>query len=165
MIRSILALCGVLTLAAAAQTTASLPKAEAVLDRFIEVTGGRVAYEKRHSRVSHATVDIAAAGIPGKMTTHAQKPDRNPGALEFPGVGVIDSGNAGDIVWENSAVMGPRLKSGVEKDEALRDAVFNSPIHWRELYTKVENTGIETVDGRAYYKLVLTPKAGKPVTE
>jgi hypothetical protein len=61
--------------------------------------------------------------------------------------------------------MGPRVKSGIEKDEALRDAVFNAPIHWREMYTKVENTGIETVDGRAYYKLVLTPKAGKPITE
>jgi hypothetical protein len=165
MIRLNLALCGVLTLAAAAQTAAPLPKAEAVLDRFIEVTGGRAAYEKRHTRVSHATVDIAAAGIHGKMTVYAQEPNRNRGVLEFPGVGVIDSGNIGDVVWENSAVMGPRVKSGVEKDEALRDAVFNGPIHWREMYTKVENTGIETVDGRAYYKLVLTPKAGKPITE
>ena len=165
MIRLNLALCGVLTLAAAAQTAAPLPKAEAVLDRFVEATGGRAAYEKRHSRISHATVDIVAAGIHGKMTTYAQEPDRNRGVVEFPGVGVIDSGNIGGVVWENSAVMGPRLKSGVEKDEALRDAVFNGPIHWREVYTKVENTGVETLDGRDYYKLVLTPKAGKPITE
>jgi hypothetical protein len=165
MIRLNLALCGVLTLAAAAQTAVPLPKAEAVLDRFIEVTGGRAAYEKRHSRISHATVDVAAAGIHGTMTTYAQEPNRTRAVVEFPGVGVIDSGNFGDVVWENSAIMGPRLKSGVEKDESLRDAVFNGPIHWREVYTKVENTGVETLDGRDYYKLVLTPKAGKPITE
>ena len=165
MIKPTLALCGVLTLAAAAQISAPLPKAEAVLDRFIEVTGGRAAYEKRHSVIAKATFDIPAAGIHGKLTTYAQEPNRNRMVLEIPGVGVIDGGNSGDVAWENSAVMGPRVMSGIEKDEALRSAVFNSPIHWRELYTKVENTGIETVDGRACYKLVLTPKTGKPKTE
>ncbi len=165
MIRLTLALCGIATLTVSAQTAPPLPTAEAVLERYIEVTGGRAAYEKRHSRISHATVDIAAAGIHGKMTVYAQEPNRNRGILDFPGVGVIDSGNIGDVVWENSAMMGPRVKTGVEKDEALRDAVFNGPIHWREMYSKVENTGLETIDGRPYYKLVLTPKAGNTITE
>ncbi len=61
-------------------------------------------------------------------------------------------------------MLGARLKTGVEGAEALRAATFNAPLHWRELYTKVEVTGSETIDSEPCYKIVLTPKQGNPET-
>src|SRR5205809_48530 len=45
-------LCGAMLLAAGALPAADdLPKAETILDKYIEVTGGKAAYEKRHTGV------------------------------------------------------------------------------------------------------------------
>ena len=57
---------------------------------------------------------------------------------------------------------GPHVKTGVEKAQALREATFNQTLHWRDHFTKVETTGMETVNGEECYKVVLTPKEGKP---
>jgi outer membrane lipoprotein-sorting protein len=61
-------------------------------------------------------------------------------------------------------LQGTRLKEGAEKAEALREATYNEPLHWRELYTKAETVALEDVDGEPAYKIVLTPKEGKPET-
>jgi outer membrane lipoprotein-sorting protein len=56
------------------------------------------------------------------------------------------------------------VKDGSERAEAVREAKLNSNALWRDLYTKVETTGEETVDGEPCYKLVMTPTDGEPET-
>ena len=68
------------------------------------------------------------------------------------------------MAWESSAIQGPRIKDGAEKADAFRDGTFNSPLYWRKLYTKVETTGAEKVEGHDTYKVVMTPKEGSPTT-
>ena len=61
---------------------------------------------------------------------------------------------------------GDRLhRWSAEKDETIRKAVFNDELHAKELYEKIECVGIEDVDGKPAYKLVLTAKRGKTKTE
>src|SRR6185312_14193685 len=78
-------------------------------------------------------------------------------------LGKVEMGVQGQIAWENTAILGPRVKTGVERAEALREGSLNSTVNWRKLYPKVETAGIETIDGEECYKVVMTPVEGQPM--
>jgi len=48
-----------------------LPSAESVLDRYVQVTGGKQAYAKRKSEIAHGTLVYTALGIKGTITRYA----------------------------------------------------------------------------------------------
>lgn len=141
-----------------------LPKADTILDRFVEVVGGKSTFEKHHNEVMHGTMDLTGRGVKGTLTVYQQEPDQIRATIDLEGIGKIDSGTSGDIAWENSAMQGPRIKKGVEKSDAFRDATFNAVLKWRDLYANAETTGEENVNGHECYKVVLTPREGNPTT-
>jgi hypothetical protein len=143
----------------------ALPSVETVSGHFIDATGGKAAYEARHSLIEHATIDFAKQGLKGSLTIYEAAPDKYLGVTELPGIGKIAAGSNGDVAWENTALQGPRVKQGVERADALREGAFNAPLYWQKLYVKAEMAGAETVEGHDCYKVVLTPKEGKPITE
>jgi len=157
-------------LALAAATAASLaaadtlPKAETILDKYIEVTGGKAAYDKVHSEISTGTMEFAAMGLKGSMVSYTAEPNRRLTELTLPGIGKISDGSDGEVAWGSSAIQGPRVKDGDEKAEALLEARVNADAHWRDIYPKAETVAVEAVDGKDCYKLVLTPKSGSPMT-
>jgi outer membrane lipoprotein-sorting protein len=146
-------------LLASAQPAAkeTLPTAESILDRYVEVTGGKAAYEKVKSSVSSGTMEIPAQNISGKMTIYAAAPDKQYVVTEIGSVGKIEAGSNGEVFWEKSSMQGPRIRKGAEADLYRRGATFNAPLFWRKLYQKVETTGTDTVDGKTCYKVALTP--------
>jgi hypothetical protein len=150
---------------AAAPKTEALPKAETILDHFVEVTGGKAAYEQRKNEIATGTFEMAAQGIKGTMTIYSAPPDKSYRVIELEGVGKVESGTGDGVAWETNPMLGPRVLSGEEKSQNLREAAFNSAIAWRALYSKAETVGVETVDGQECYKVVLTPADGKPTTE
>jgi len=141
-----------------------LPKAEQILDKYVEVTGGKAAYEKLNNHIIKGTFEFVGMGIKANMTIYNAKPDKVYVLLESEAIGRIEEGTNGEVVWEISAMTGPRIKEGQERIDALRDATFNSELHWRKLYKKVECVGMETVDDKPCYKVVMTPNEGKPQT-
>ena len=141
-----------------------LPKAGTILDRFVEVVGGRAAFEKHHNEVMHGTMEFVGRGVKGTLTIYQAEPDQIRAIIDLEGIGKIDSGTSGDVAWENSALQGPRVKKGVEKSDAFRDAAFNAALKWRTLYAKAETTGVENVQDHECYKVVLTPAQGNPTT-
>jgi hypothetical protein len=143
---------------------ADLPTPDSILDRFIEVTGGKAAYESRKSEVVTGTVEFAAMGLKGSMATYYQEPDKYYMAMELAGVGKLETGLTGGVAWENSVLQGPRIKFGEELAQALREADMNGAFHWRDLFAKAETAGEETVEGEPCYKVVMTPAKGNPVT-
>src|ERR1700730_15975842 len=143
----------------------ALPNAETVLDRSIEVTGGKATFEKRHNEVMRVSMEFTGRGIKGTMTVYQAEPDKNIAIIEIEGIGKIESGSNGEIAWENSALQGPQTKQGEDKAGSLRDGTFNAALNWRKLYTKAETAGAETVEGHECFKVVLTAKEGKPTTE
>jgi len=152
-----------LVCAAAAFAADPLPSAESVLDRYVQVTGGKQAYEKRKSEIAHGTVEFAAIGIKGSMTRYAAEPDKYYTSMEIEGLGKVEMGVNGAVAWENSALLGPRVKTGLERAEAIREGSMNSTLNWRKLYPKVENAGIESIDGEDCYKVIMTPAEGQPM--
>jgi hypothetical protein len=140
-----------------------LPSAASVLDRYVQVTGGKQAYEKRRTEIAHGTVELPALGIKGSMTRYAAQPDKYYYTVDIQAIGKMETGVTGPVAWENSALLGPRVKTGVERAEAIREGNMNSTLNWRELYPKVENAGIEAIDGEECYKVVMTPAEGQPI--
>jgi hypothetical protein len=143
---------------------ADLPKAETILDKFVEVTGGKAAYQKLHSQMESGTFEIAAAGIKGAVTSYRAEPDLVYTEIVLEGIGKITDGSDGKVAWSNSAMQGPHVKEGAERAQAMHAARFNGELHWRETYKTAETTGVEAVDGKDCYKVVLTPAEGSAVT-
>jgi hypothetical protein len=142
-----------------------LPKAEQILDNFVEVTGGKAAYEKVHNEKFTGTFEFIGKGIKGTITSYRAEPNKSVAMVELEGIGTIQEGTDGTSAWESSSLQGPRIKQGDERAVSLREATLSAPLYWRKLYKHAETVGAETIGGQACYKVVLTPQEGKPETQ
>lgn len=136
--------------------------ADGIMDRYLEVTGGKAPREKVKSQTVTGRVEIPSQGIKGAVTIYRTQ-GASYMAMEIPGVGKMENGNKGDIAWEKSALMGPRLKEGDEKSQSLREAALDVESNWRNYFTATL-AGEEEAAGEACYKLILTPKTGSKET-
>jgi hypothetical protein len=142
-----------------------LPKAETILDHFVEVTGGKAAYQKHTHEKMTGTILVPEVGMTGTLTRYAAAPDQEYSALQLGPLGKAESGFSNGVAWEKNAITGPRVKNGDEKAQAEREARFNSQVDWRKVFAKVETTGSEAVNGEDCYKVQVTPMLGKPETQ
>jgi zinc protease len=63
-------------------------------------------------------------------------------------------------------LQGARLKTGDEKAFAIRSANSQSKfVDWKRFYKSIETVGIEDINGKPAYKIMLTPLEGKPETD
>jgi zinc protease len=146
------------------QEPGALPKAETVLADYIEATGGKATYEKFKNRSTSGTVEIPGANIKGKIQIIQAAPNRISVVTEIGPAGKSVQATDGKDVWE-VGLTGERLLDGPEKEDFLRKATFNEELHRRDVYEKMECVGIEDVEGKPAYKVVLTTKTGKSETE
>lgn len=161
-----LAACGVmLTTSASVMAEDTLPSAEQLLDKYVEVTGGKAAYQKLTTQVRTGKMEMAAMGQTIKLEIYTKAPNKMAQIAESEAMGKTQMGCDGEHVWMDSPMMGgAQLLDGERAEMTLAAAMFNSDLNWRERYTKVETVGSETIDGIPCYKLVRTPKQGEPET-
>jgi len=152
-----------LALAAAASAAEDI-KPEAILDKYVEVTGGRAAYEKIQTEIATGTLEIAGMGLSGTLTTYRTAPDKSYTIVDFNGAGKAEEGSDGQVAWSVNAMEGPKIKEGDERASALRTNALHGETRWREFYKKTELAGSEDVGGKACYKVVLTPNEGPAET-
>ena len=62
-----------------------LPTAKQVLDRYLEVTGGRAAHEKARHRTLTGTFEIKGTGTKGTLLLQQSAPDKMTTRIEIPG--------------------------------------------------------------------------------
>ncbi len=148
--------------ASPATAVAGLPSAATVLQHFVDVTGGKAAYEAVKSEQATGTFMIAAAGISGTIKVFAATPAKAYAVVDIPGVGKMEEGTDGLVAWENSAIQGARIKSGDEAAAAIREGAMDARTDWTKYYKSAEVTGTETVNGKQCYKVVMTPLTGGP---
>jgi len=139
-----------------------VPTAAAILDRYVEVTGGKQAYQQRKSEILHGVMEYPAQGIKGDILRYSAEPGLYYSSIDIPGLGLIEMGVKDGVAWERSDVLGPRVKQGLERQEAIREAMLNSTSRWREVFPKVALAGSEVVNGEDCYKLIMTPPEGAP---
>jgi hypothetical protein len=159
-----------LTLCAAARPAAeqapasAVPTGEAVLAKYVEATGGVAAYDAITNRVTRARMEIAGAAVVITLTMYAAAPANLYSVAESEATGRIESGVSDGIAWENSAMRGPIVKDGAERDDSLKAANFDRLAHWKNHLKSAECTGTADVNGKAAYRVVATPKSGTPET-
>jgi hypothetical protein len=152
----------VLMLAATSAFAADLPAAESLLDRYVEVTGGKQAYAARKSEVARRTMEYPAMGLKGKAMTYYGEAGQYRASIELPGIGVMEFGVTDGIAWQNSMLTGPRILTGAERAEAMKDATLDAEYNWRKLYSKAETVGEEAFNGEASYLVRMTPNGDEP---
>lgn len=163
LVRGVVFSLSALALAGAALAQSKdLPKAEEIIEKYIEATGGRAAYEKIKNRVTRATIEIPAQGLKGNITLTEGPPNLQRVVMNIEGIGKIENGFDGQVAYETSQMRGPRLMEGDEKAAAARQSVFNLALHLKDVYPSIKVIGEEVLDKRPTWKLELTPKDGKP---
>ncbi len=150
---------------AAPSGKADLPSADSVLQRYVQVTGGKAAYDAVKTEVATGAFNIKAAGISGTIKIYQALPAKGYAVVDIPNVGKMEEGTDGTIAWENSAIQGARIKTGDEASAAIRESAMDAHTNWKKYYKSAEVTGIETVDGKTCYKVLMTPLSGAPETD
>jgi len=154
----------VLMLAAAGAFAADLPSGESLLDRYVEVTGGKQAYAARKSEIARGTMEYAAMGLRGKVVRYIVETGGYRATIELPGIGAMDMGLKDGVAWQDSVLAGPRILSGAERAEAMKDATLDVEYRWKQLYSKAETVGEESVNGEDCYRVTMTPIGDDPET-
>jgi outer membrane lipoprotein-sorting protein len=141
-----------------------LPKAAAILDKYVEVTGGKEAYKKIKNRVIKGTLEIPAQNLKASLVIYSARPNLMYTVLEIPGMMKEESGTDGKVAWNRNSMTGPRILEGDEFSQTMRQADFDSTVEWRRLYKNAKTLGVEDVKGSPAYTLELTYDNGDKVT-
>ena len=139
-------------------------KPEAILDKYVEVTGGRAAYDKIQTEIDTGTFELTNMGLSGSQTSYHSKPDKSYSVIDLAGMGKAEDGSNGQVAWSNHPGEGPHIKEGDERAAALRSGVLHAETRWQDFFKKAELVGTEDVAGKPCYKIVLTPNDGAPET-
>ena len=152
--------CAYLCLAAPARSP--LPSAGQVFDRYIRATGGMDAWRTKQSErteiegraiesgrvVLRATVALARAGY---SLNDIRVPEE---ARE----GVYNG-----VAWAWTRLSGVRIKRGADREVAIRTSRMLEEADWHSLYPKSRVEGIEDIEGKPCYKVLLLPSADRKI--
>lgn len=142
----------------------SLPKGEALLDKYVEVTGGPAAYAKLHNRVLTGSLEIPGLEAKASIKIYDARPSNQYVVIDLEGFGRFEEGTNGEVAWALNPRQGPRIKEGEEKVFELRGAAFDGVAGWRKLFKKTECLGTDTVADKPCYKVLVTPHEGNAET-
>ncbi len=151
-------------LAQASENEGIDPKAAAILDKYVEVTGGTKAYEKVDNRYIVGSLEMPAMGISFNLEMWMAKPDKYYQLGKSEGLGEIESGSDGEVFWESSMMTGPRIYEGGELDQYELLMWFDRYAYWREVYDSAAYVGEDSVGGALCDKLMMTAWNGKKET-
>lgn len=140
----------------ALSVSAETPTAATVLDRYVKVTGGAAAWHSIHSErdlIEGRTLDGERVVL--RATVATSRAHDSVSNIQIPQEG--SEGVYKGTAWAVSEFSGVRIKHGLERDEALRDARILEEADWRSLYPRSRLTGIETIGADSCYKVQLLP--------
>jgi len=140
------------------------PEAAAVLDKYVEVTGGRQAYENITNRVIKEKIVHVGMGFEDSVTLYQARPNKQYAIIESEAMGNTQHGTDGNVVWYLSEQAGVIVEEGEARLAGLDTASFDRIEGWRKYYTGAELLGKESVDGHLCHKISLTPRHGEPET-
>lgn len=150
--------------APAAKPAAGLPSGKEVLAKYIAATGGEAAYRKIKTQKLVSTMEIPAQGLKGTVTVEQNDQKQMRTEMDFGPIGLMSMGFDGTVGWSNSAMQGPQVLKGPELDQARQGAEMYRELTPDTSFASVETVGEEKVGDAECYKVVVTPKTGKPET-
>jgi hypothetical protein len=154
-------LCGV-GVFACALSSAATPTAGQILDRYVAVTGGAAQWhEKKIERDEIEGRTLDGLRVVLRATVTVSRSGNSLSEIQVPqsaGEGIYKG-----VAWASSHFSGVRIKRGMERDEAIRDARMLEEAEWRGLYPKSQLAGLEMVGEERCYKVLLLPSATQKI--
>jgi hypothetical protein len=133
----------------------SLPSAESIMDKYVEVTGGFEAYDKISSRCTKSELNVWGTII--KVVKYQKKPNLAYELMEVPFMGKIENGTDGNTVWAISKKTGVLIQEGKDRDQFLSDTWFDQFVYWRNSFISVKYIGIVKVNDLDCYEIEAFP--------
>jgi zinc protease len=149
--------------AAAAQQAPNLPPAQQIVEKYVQAVGGRQNISKFSARHSTAEMSIPAMGMTMNIDLYQARPNRMFTRVDMPGMGVTTSGYDGQVAWTNNPMQGPRILTGTELNETLRQADFDASLDPAKAYPTMETVGERTVEGHACWNVRMVTRGGTEV--
>ncbi len=139
-----------------------LPSAEIVLGRMELGVGDPAERGKLRSLLMKGRIVIE--GMPGDATFEYlfQGDQRARFNLHYPSMPMQTQGTTGSMTWSSDAALGISISEGEEQgfERRLFDIERRAP--WKKVYGKAETVAKEEIDGRACFKVRMSPKSGNP---
>jgi hypothetical protein len=143
---------------AARNNNGSLPNAVELVEKFIELTGGKNAYQSIQTQTLKAVVTFKGAGMKGQLVTYAAEGGKQYESFDLPGAGKFESGSDGATGWERSVMLGPRLLPRSQAGGGLLGPAPDQVLRWTTAFLNVESVSKDEANGTPCYLVQLTPK-------
>ncbi|HEY0709734.1 MAG TPA: hypothetical protein VGG33_23175 [Polyangia bacterium] len=111
--------------------------AKTILADHVEAIGGVKALKRPKSLRLVRKVTVKGMGIEGTEERFATSDNKFLSRTTIPGIGVVRTGSDGKVFWSEDPINGLRVLSGLEREQARRDARWNAELHIDELYQQV----------------------------
>ena len=139
---------------------AKLPTPAEVVDRFIEVTGGKDAYLAHKFRTTSGYFEMPAMGMKGPMVVRQAAPNLMSASIELPGMGAMTTGFNGTTGWSINPMQGPMIMEGKQLDQMRREADFFGSVDMLKNFKESRVVGVADFKGEACHQLKLTSEDG-----
>lgn len=136
------------------------PKAKAIVDKYVEVTGGKEAYEKLKTRKLTMSLVVKGQNVTGKVTVLGKVPNMLHVEQEISGMGGSQQGFDGKVAWEKNPMTGNRVLDGEELKQFEERAFFNVATEPEKVYPTIRFAGEETINGKVADKIEMINDAG-----
>lgn len=143
-----------------APPAAPLPAARAIIDKYIDATGGKDVQLKQQWRRVVGKISMPAQGLEGDIVILAARPDLTRMTMTLPGIGEIQQGYDGKVAWSVNPLTGPMLLQGKALQQTIADAEFDSSLHTDKSYRSLETVETTQFEGRPAYKVKATRTNG-----
>ncbi len=134
--------------------------AEDIIEKNYTATGGKEAHERIQNVKAEYQISLPTQGMEVDYVYYKERPHKSYSISDLGAMGKIESGSDGKVAWEISPFSGTRVLEGEELATRLLDTVFDVREAWKGLYKSVTTEGVEDVNGRACYKVIMTPEEG-----
>jgi hypothetical protein len=168
MPRSLSLLLGGALLLAPATPAASqspLPSGRDVINRFIEVIGGRDAIMAQGGRHMMGSFSMPSQGIGGSLDVYAQPPNKMLVKVTVPGFGEVKTGYDGTTAWAINPMVGPQVLDSLQLKQLQQQADFYSSLYPETQIAALETVGTETFEGASCYNVKVTTTWGETYNE
>lgn len=136
------------------------PSAKEIIERYLEVTGGRAAHEKIKNREMTGTMEVPAAGVKGTTRVIQAAPNKMAMKIDLGGFGAQTMGTDGEVAWHMDTIQGARILEGEERTQVLREAIFDRELQWEKLYKEATAESEQEIDGKPAYAVKLVTTEG-----
>ncbi|MFN2566364.1 MAG: hypothetical protein ABR499_15315 [Gemmatimonadaceae bacterium] len=141
--------------------SSSLPAGRALIDRYVQVVGGREAVTRHNTIRSVGMFEMPAAGMKGEFTLVQVAPNKMAMTMNLPGMGQMWTGFDGTTGWSVNPMQGPRVLEGRELDQLRDESGPGAMLRAADRVRSAETVELTTLGGQQCYKVKITYHSGR----